>query len=110
MKKIIIFLFAVIIIAMAIMFLNNKKIKYLEQYAQDFKEACERDSACPIKPEGWVKFDKNSFYDPDSEYPVAYQSVNNGKEFKLRWKVATDTTLVAHGGIRVDVTVKKVSD
>lgn len=110
MKKIIIFLFAVMIIAMAIMFLNNKKIKYLEQYAQDFKEACERDSACPIKPEGWVKFDENSFYDPDSEYPIAYQSVYNGKEFKLRWKVATDTTLVAHGGIGVDVTVKKVSD
>lgn len=108
MKKIIIFLFAVIV--MAIMFLNNKKTKYLEQYAQNFKEICERDSACPLKPEGWVKFDENSFYDPSNEYPIAYQSAYNGEEFDLKWKVATDTTLVAHGGIGVEVTVKKVTD
>lgn len=110
MKKYIITIIVIGFIHGYIRFLEIEKKNKMEVLSNEFKKLCVKNTKCITQPMGWVRSGTSSYYDKSSKYPIFYQAENNGLEFKLTWKIATGTTLIARDGLGKKLIISKEFD
>lgn len=104
-------IFIALIFSVSVAFWNislERKKSYLLKFALPYQNQCVSSSECLLKPNGWVYFSPDSFYDPSSSKIIEYRATN--ASFEMRWKVATGITLVASGGKNKTLDVRKEVD
>lgn len=87
------------------------KKKELLKLAIFFEKSCVDNSFCTSQPVGWSCYTDGYCYDKDSKYPeIGYKTRKSQQNFELSWKIATGTTLIATGGVKEKIVVRKQFD
>ena len=79
-----------------------QKTKFLTELSQPFLAACQGSTGCIVAPDGW-KPERNGDY-----YREMMMYSTHDDEFIIDWHIATDVHLVATGGKKNKLSVKRV--
>jgi len=81
-----------------------QKTIYLRDVCQPFVSACQQATGCIINPAGWKADQNGGYYNDGMEYNANHES------FTVRWKIATDVSLIASGGRSKELAIRREVD
>ncbi|SUO94866.1 hypothetical protein [Suttonella ornithocola] len=111
MKKILTVILIIGLLQGYVFYLGYLKEKELLKLATSFEKLCVDNGFCPSQPVGWSCYADNYCYDKNSQYSeIIYKTKNLQQHFELTWKIATGMTLVATGGVKEKIVVRKQFD